>query len=141
MEDLYKKTVFFVHRDFEKLAGRSLFDLYINLCQETKYFILHITKSYLEDEDCQLQIELLLSFIKENKVSGHRILIIHGDKCELPEKLILASTDLNMQDWIQIKNDNEKTENIIGWLEKMKKQQVTLLQSWHLTGDVCAMIL
>ena len=79
--------------------------------------------------------------MKEKEISGNRILIIHGDTCELPEKLTLVVPDMTIQDWIRINEDNDKIKNIIDWLKEMKEKDSTTSMADHFTGTTRIMLI
>ena len=122
LETTYNKSVFFIHRDFEYLAGNSEIDLYLRMYKEADCFILHITKSFLEDNGClQLQLEFLLVQIKEKQISSRKVLIIHGDYCEFPSKIFRTLPDVTIHDWVQTKDNERRIKNINDWLVAQRK--------------------
>ena len=141
LEKTHNKSVFFVHRDFEDLAGRSKYDLYLQMYDMVECLVLHITKYFLEDEDClQFQFELLLAHIKEKKTSVTKVLVIHGDNYVLPDKLILSLPDVEIHDWVLTKNDDQRAKDILKWLD-MAKLETKSSQAERSSGQVNVMLL
>ena len=122
LETIHKKKVFSIHRDFEIFAGRSLYDLYLQLYRESQCFIFHITKFFLEDVECiQLQLELLLTFIQEKEISVNLVLIIHGDRCDLSFKVTKGLSGADIHDWVMSTDNEKRVKGIIDWLSDTKR--------------------
>ena len=68
LENTFHATVFFVSRDFEHLGGNSECDLYLRMYQETECFILHVTKSFLDNNTfSSYNLNFYWSTLKKNK--------------------------------------------------------------------------
>ena len=129
LERTYKATVFFSHRDFEHLGGNSEYDLYLRMYQETECFILHVTKSFLDDNTClQLQLEFLLVHIKEKQTSSRKVMIIHDNFCELPPKVLYSLPSATMHNWAVTTEVGQRIKGIVDWLLVAKQQHVSEIE-------------
>ena len=83
----------------------------------TALIVIYVTNSFVADDECvSIQLEATLANVRECVRCAHKVLMIHGDGCYVPNQVRFLMPSVEVHDWLLYTDEAKRIKKLKEWL-------------------------